>query len=425
MDKRAESSDLVWSTRSRSLSLAVKSRLLRPALLPVCLVILGGLAVSAQTGETGQGGTVSTRWENGGWLRTQRGAIKSLHAQQVLRIEVSGMLALRPGRPGDTETRYTLETRSTYQDRERADKQLSAIEILTESSDDALSIGLSGAVRQLPASRLTITVPPRFKTIRVRQLGGSVDAYSLPAKLYTQIFAGEGRFVDVQNGLVVFSGGGKIVAHRIRGDVEISSGGGSAEIQDVRGAVRCELGGGDIYVRDVTGSVDVSTGGGNVIVERAASSVYANTQAGLLEVKNSSGPVVARNREGILRVFSSGNVKAFAPTGPIQVLGAYGYLSLSSGGGNIYVELSPKGLSENSRITTEGGSITILLPQRLKLTVEAESGCGCSKSVISEFPVTGGMDEYSPTVSTIPVNGGGTLLRAATQQGRIVVKKVH
>ena len=225
---------------------------------------------------------------------------------------------------------------------------------------------------------------------------------------------------------MVFSGGGDLQVQSVRGDVEISSGGGSVTIQDVRGEVRCELGGGNIEIRDVIGPAEASTGGGNVVIDRAQGPVFANTQGGLLEVRNAAGPVVARNREGILRVFSSRNVKAYAPTGPMQLLDVEGSLALSTATGNIYAELSPNGISSDSRITSEGGDITIVLPQRLKLAVEAESRCSCAYSVVSDFSASKRADSNTGSAganSRMRINGGGPTLSVVTSSGRIFVKK--
>lgn len=364
------------------------------------------------------------QWEDGGWVRHTTGQLASF-SQHLLRVEVTGAVELRPSNSPTASLRYewTAQARSAYQ--VQAAQQLATAQMVTESSAESLSLGLSAGARNLRTSRLRLYVPLHFKVVKVRQMGGSVLAVGLPAQVHAQIYAGDGRFEDLQDGLVVFSGGGTLTARRVRGDVEISSGGGRATISDIKGSVRCELTGGDIEVRDVSGLVDVSTGGGNVSVERAGGMVTAATEGGLLEVKSAVGPVVARNREGFLRVASAGDVKAYAPTGPIQVANVHGMLTLASSGGNIYAELGEKGISHGSRITSQSGNITLSLPARLNLTIEAESQCACSSPVISDFPAVGNPSGYYPVLTRIPINGGGAALRVATQEGRVVVKKAR
>lgn len=343
----------------------------------------------------------------------------------MLRIEVSGAIELRPASSSAQILRYEWEARPSARSQAQARQELDRVQLLSESTDEAFSVGFNAAVRNLRGSLLRLYVPRHYQVVKIRQLGGSVFAAGIPAKVYSQIYAGEGRFEDLQAGLVVFSGGGALTALRIRGDVEISSGGGSATISDVKGAVRCELTGGDIDVRDVSGLVDVSTGGGNLLVERAGGMVTAATEGGLLEIRSAVGPVLARNREGFLRVASAGDVKAYAPTGPIQVVNVHGMLTLASSGGNVYAELGEKGIATGSRITSHSGNITLSLPARLKLTIEAESQCACSSPVISDYAAKKTPSGYAPVLTQIPVNGGGPSLRLATREGRVVVKKTR
>jgi hypothetical protein len=343
----------------------------------------------------------------------------------MLRIEVSGAIELRPASSSTQILRYEWEARPSARSQALARQELDRVQLLSESTDEAFSVGFNAAVRSLRGSLLRLYVPRHYQIVKIRQMGGNVFAAGIPAKVYSQIYAGEGRFEDLQAGLVVFSGGGALTALRIRGDVEISSGGGSATISDVKGAVRCELTGGDIDVRDVSGLVDVSTGGGNLLVERAGGMVTAATEGGLLEIRSAVGPVLARNREGFLRVASAGDVKAYAPTGPIQVVNVHGMLTLASSGGNVYAELGEKGIAAGSRITSHSGNITLSLPARLKLTIEAESQCACSSPVISDYEATKTPSGYAPVLTRIPVNGGGASLRLATREGRVVVKKTR
>lgn len=191
--------------------------------------------------------------------------------------------------------------------------------------------------------------------------------------------------------------------NRVRFDVEVPrdypvdlrTAGGHLDLHDLRAGVQAHTSGGGIVIQDVAGTVSAHTSGGSIEAERLNGPTDLSSSGGGIEVTDSTGD---------LRVRTSG--------GSIRIQGDDGRVDAHTSGGGIRAELrANRGIS----LDTSGGSITLVLPQNTRGSVDAGTSGG---HVTSDLPVT--------TTGIIARNhlhgaigGGGPLISLHTSGGSI------
>lgn len=289
---------------------------------------------------------------------------------------------------------------------------------------------------------LTLHAAPGFN--RAPQLELRVPRNLADAHVFTQTGA---LTLDQLSGMLNGeTGGGPVQAGTIHGSLHLTTGGGPIDIQSVRGAIRCLTAGGPIHVQRVDGEARLETGGGDVIVDEALSRVLASTGAGNVEIARARGNVSARTLGGVIKVYESGGVvNAHTGGGGIQVGSARGVqcdsvaggvrlrnvsgpVNVSTAAGSILAEWAGGVRMENSVLNSANGDITVVIPARLAVTVQAMNELpGKYGRIVSEFseirvlpviaPVRG------PVLAEGNLNGGGPVLRVAASRGTIFLRR--
>lgn len=229
------------------------------------------------------------------------------------------------------------------------------------------------------------------------------------------------------------SGGGFVTASAIRGPLTVVAEGGAVTAADVDSA-DLDSGGGPVTVRRVTGaltatadggsitaieagSANVDSGGGPVVVSRVYGPLTVTADGGSIsateapgaELDSGGGPVTARAIDGELSATTEG--------GTLRVDRLTGDLTASTGGG----PFEGAGLTgASSRVTTEGGSISIGFGHAPR-SVSLETGGGPAFVTLPGGPYRVIARSYSgPEVVNVPVSptaadtvevstGGGSL----------------
>ena len=107
---------------------------------------------------------------------------------------------------------------------------------------------------------------------------------------------------------------------------------------------------------------------------------------------------------------SGGNIDLEEAAGPIEA-------STSAGNVRAVVHKQPEAAC---RLATSGGSVTVELPGKVKLNVDARTSGG---RVVTDMPVTA-TGELKPQALKASINGGGPLLELRTSGGNIYLRGV-
>lgn len=172
------------------------------------------------------------------------------------------------------------------------------------------------------------------------------------------------------------SSSGNARIENIGGPVDVHTSGGHAFLSGISGAVTADTAGGDVDARQLEGPENLSSSGGNIRV---------GDSTGTLDLHTAGGDVHLGNDNGKVRAFTSGG------------------------------DISAR-LTANNGITfgSQGGDITLLLPQTVRGSVDAQSSGG----VICDLPLST-MQISAATHLMGALEGGGARIALRALGGRI------
>jgi len=257
----------------------------------------------------------------------------------------------------------------------------------------------------------------------------------------------QGKYIGTLQGATA---GGDIKIETVKGDVSMATAGGDIKTGDIDGNLKLATAGGDIETWAIGGEGKLSTSGGDITVSRASKSLKVSTSGGDIKIgtvnanvsaSTSGGDITVGNVNGIAKLNTSGGDiklsgakgKASANTsgGDIQLNNIYGSVSANTSGGKVYVELTPDG-SDDSRLASSGGNLTLLIPENAKATIEAVIKVSSKKDLKDRYVIASEykfdnyvVDEDERKIrGTINLNGGGKTISMATSNSKIEIKKL-
>jgi DUF4097 and DUF4098 domain-containing protein YvlB len=180
--------------------------------------------------------------------------------------------------------------------------------------------------------------------------------------------------------------------------VELKTSGGSLDVRNLTASVEGKTAGGSITVRDVTGSIDMHTSGGSITAERIKGTTKSRTSGGGIDIDDSNGD---------LDVHTSG--------GGIDLKSIDGKVKADTSGGSIHAEVQ---INRGVFLTTAGGSITLLLPENARASIDAQTSGGRTESALPLSSTE--LAERSHLRGAI--NGGGESIFLRTAGGSIHVE---
>ena len=147
--------------------------------------------------------------------------------------------------------------------------------------------------------------------------------------------------------------------------VDLQTSGGDVDVRNLNASVRATTSGGNGSVQNVVGTVTVHTSGGNIEADHIKGAAELSTSGGNIHVTDSTGDLDLRTAGGDLRMQNDdGRVHAVTL------------------GGNIQARLrANRGIS----FSTDGGDITLLLPQNTRASIEAKTSGG---RITCDFPLS-------------------------------------
>jgi hypothetical protein len=276
-------------------------------------------------------------------------------------------------------------------------------------------------------NELEINVPKQVLLATIENREGGVEAYDFDGSLQLLTTAGLVRCDRIRGAVHGQTGGGEIRIGRVGGAVHCVSGAGSIFIDNAGSEATCQTKGGEIVVREGVGALILSTDGGNIQVDKAGSSVEAHSGEGVIEVLQAAGTVTADTRGGSIQIGSARGIKCESGAGAIRVKNASGPLMVSTLIGSILAELLAGARIENSSLVAGSGDVTVLIPSKLAISVQARNDSGGNPRIISDFsevPVRSIGFSRPPLVAEGAINGGGPVLRINVASGVIYLRKL-
>ncbi len=253
------------------------------------------------------------------------------------------------------------------------DSDLGDVEVTgTDGSEVSLDVTIEGSSRDMD----------RFN-VEYSQDGNNVRVSGRGEKKYFQLWNNNGlsvRYelrVPKQYNLRVSTAGGNVVLTGLEGSLQGETSGGDLDLTDLSGTMKMHTSGGNIMLRNVSGDLYAETSGGNIHGERVSGTTRVETSGGNITFRDSDGK-----------------------------------LSASTSGGDIRVSMTDnKGID----LSTSGGSISLTLPKAVTANVQAETTGG---DVTCDFTFAGKLRDGSLNGT---INGGGSLVRAETSGGDIII----
>lgn len=365
------------------------------------------------------------RREGNEWNAVETG---SFPARQLMNLRVSSIGSVSVTGAAIDRIEYRLIRRARAGDEDQARRLTGLFELRFDRAGGVPTLTLHSAPGWNRTPQLELRVPSTLISTQVFTQTGALTLDRLSGQLTCE------------------TGGGPVQAGFIDGALHLTTGGGPIDIRHVAGGLRCLTAGGPIRVQRVDGESWLETGGGDVIVDEAMARVHASTGAGNVEVSRAKGNVTARTLGGVIKVYyASGLVNAHTAGGGIQVGSAHGVrcdsvaggvrlrnvsgpVNVSTAAGSILAEWASGIRMENSILNSASGDITVVIPARLAVTIQAMNELpGKYGRIVSEFseirvlpvvaPVRG------PVLAEGALNGGGPVLRVAATRGTIFLRR--
>jgi TonB family protein len=251
--------------------------------------------------------------------------------------------------------------------------------------------------------------------------GDSNTAGRTAARLETQ--GGHITIGDVAGDLRATTAGGHITAGNIEGDATLRTGGGHIETGRVAGVSTLDTGGGNIHVASAGFSITANTGGGLIDLGNAEGAIRANTGGGAVRIEHFSGPAAV--------VASGGNVFLRQVNAPLRVSAATGGITAWFNDVEPDSRVVARGIRRgrgSSQLTSGEGDITVYLPRKLALTVDALVEQGSEHRIVTDpsLPLKVSYQDSPSGVRAVhcegDLNGGGEVLHLKAVSGNIVLR---
>jgi DUF4097 and DUF4098 domain-containing protein YvlB len=277
------------------------------------------------------------------------------------------------------------------------------------------------------------TVEVNMKSVngRLALMGtGSTDAQAKPLVVVSNEgpAGGFGRIGDKLRTFSLNSGGGDsddVRRDMIAGDFVMESGTGDVRIDAVSGRVLVKTSG-DVRIGAVAKAAEVYTAGGDIRLDAVKGGVQARSGGGDVRIGDVGGDARVETQGGDVRVnHAEGAVTALTQGGDITLRGIRGAIKAQTAGGDITVEVVGKEAGAGSEIITQGGDVTLVLPENFKADVSIETKVQDPngryiRSDFSELAVVRGPSTHTATGK---LGGGGGKLVVRSQSGEVTVKK--
>jgi len=362
------------------------------------------------------------------WVEETSGSISSARNLKVV-ADAGAVKVQGAGQPNVT---YVIRKRVAAGSEQEARRQFEKFRVSASNYGDTAVIK-GTCMNDTGRSRLSVNyevmAPQNMALVYTRSGGGSLSVSNINGRVDGETGGGDIRLDAINGPVSATSGGGTVDIGTIGGDLRVETGGGDIRVRMANGELNAQSGGGNIWIESASRNAQVETGGGAIQVRKTGGSLRAESGGGDLDIGDVGGPASVETGGGGIRIASAkGDVRAETGGGNINLMGLSRGVNASSGAGSITAEFVGAGGISESRIETSVGNIRVLIPQGLRMTVQALVDSGQERSIDTDFPELKVKmeDGWGPReiYANGTINGGGPVLKLNTNTGSIqIVKK--
>jgi hypothetical protein len=280
---------------------------------------------------------------------------------------------------------------------------------------------------QNSSTELKLKVPVKFN-VNFSTMGGGITVESLEGNVDGKTMGGAISFSEMKGYLDVQTMGGGITLRNSDVDGKVQTMGGSIDLANVNGDVDISTMGGAIMQTNVHGKKDgvgkevhVSTMGGPINVDEAPNGANVKTMGGNISINKAGNYVVAETMGG-----------------DIEIKALDGGATASTQGGDIDVTMigNPAEGKRDVSLKSNGGDITLLVPEDLSMDVDIEVTLKDDESdsfndydrIISDFKIDierseKGHISHKYIKGFGEINGGKNHIKIRTINGKVYLKK--
>lgn len=273
---------------------------------------------------------------------------------------------------------------------------------------------------------ITVAVPPQVQSVHLHSAVGNLAADNLAAGVRAQTAAGNITMDQVRGAVRAETAGGNIALGTLGSSVHAATAGGTISLTSARGPIHLQSQGGNISIGHAGAEAHVATAGGSIVIHSASAGIVAETGGGNIELGDIAGPARAVTGGGNIHIAAAQGVRCQTGGGDVVLRAVNGPVRADTGAGSIRVAITgaPAQFAA-SELQSGFGTITVYLPPRMPVTVEA-AGFSAGPSgprLTSDFPRITAAAAGASTIH-VSLNGGGPLLRIETGNGGIRILKL-
>ena len=228
--------------------------------------------------------------------------------------------------------------------------------------------------------------------IELRTKGGDIELKQLSGKITANTGGGDIQ-VDQSDGVLnLHTSGGDINISQSNGEFDTSIYGGDLSLVQLKGNINASLIGGNINLKSIDGdTVTCNISGGDLIAQTLNASLIGQIKGGDIDLKNIRGSIDVNTSGGDIKLEDIyGSATCSTSSGEIQGNNLFGAIKAFTTRGNIEVEKAyDSSLKDHSiNVETSDGEITIVIPDGLPVTIDAEvMGMSSRDAITSDIPL--------------------------------------
>ena len=360
------------------------------------------------------------------WVQTVTGSIP---AGERLRVSSTGKISVSGAQEG--EVRYSAVRKLKAANEKEARRLLESASLSAALQGDTAAVSLASpdCFRCNFQAELNLFVPPSTEEALLTTEGGSLTVEKIRGRVNADTTGGSIHMDEIGGDVRAATAGGSIILGTIGGAVRAETAGGAIRLEHGGDDAALETSGGSITAGWVEGRLVAETSGGGIRVDRVGGSVMAGTAGGSIRLGQVAGTVSAETAGGSIHVGSAPDgVRAETASGSIRLIDVAGAVRAASAAGTIHAVFLAGHPLKDSFLETNVGSIVVVLPATLALTVVADVDFAeRGNRIQSDFDairvrkekgfVGGGLTARGR------LNGGGPVLRIRNTNGSIRIRR--
>ena len=231
-----------------------------------------------------------------------------------------------------------------------------------------ITIESAGGDNRIRKIRGQIEVRTGGGDIELKQLSGIISAYT------------DGGNINANHSdgvLDLHTSGGNIHITQSRGNVNAFNSVGDLSIMELKGNIKAIISGGNINLGSIEGdTISLQINGGDLTAGTLNSNLIGWVNSGEIALKNIRGNISVGTSSGDIKLENIyGNISCNTSIGGIHGKNIFGAIKAFTSNGNIKVEKAYDSSIKNHTIDleTSAGEITIVIPDGLPITIDAEA----------------------------------------------------